>query len=113
VKAPPAKTVTFQQPAPFKPPLGFELSSIDSPSSASKLFKESHLEGKQIWYITAPASVSISAIEQISLQDIKKGKTILSHNSNDYAFVQDVAVDKTYTKIMAPIGSHDSYRTGK
>jgi len=105
--------VTFQQPAPFKPPLGFENSSIEDSSRVSKLFKKSNLEGKQIWYITAPASVSISSIEQISLQDIKEGKPILSHGGNNYGLSQDIAVDKTYTKILAPNESNDGYCTGK
>jgi len=105
--------VTFQQPAPFKPPPGFENSSIDDSLKASKLLKKSNLEGKQIWYITAPASVSISSIEKISLQDIKDGKPILLHEGNNYGFAQDIAQDKTYRNIMAPSESNDGYCTGK
>jgi len=105
--------VTFQHPAPFKPPPGFENTSIDDSPKASKFLKKSNLEGKQIWYITAPASVSISSIEKISLQDIKDGKPILLHEGSNYGFAQDIAQDKTYTKIMAPNESNDGYCTGK
>jgi hypothetical protein len=48
----------------------------------------------------------------MSLQDAKDEKKIFSHNGNDYGFVQDVAEDKTYTKIMVP-SSKDGYRAGK
>jgi DNA-directed RNA polymerase I subunit RPA34.5 len=71
------------------------------------------LEGKQIWYITAPASVPLSSIEQVSLRDIEKNKKVLSHMGNDYGFIQDAAEVKTYSKIMTPNSSDDGYRTGK
>jgi hypothetical protein len=81
--------------------------------TASQLFKRSNLEGKQIWYLTAPASVPVSSIQEISLQDAKNGKAILSHNGEDYGFVQDSAEDSMHTKIMVPNSSDDGYRTGK
>jgi len=106
------KTASVEERAPYKPPTGFEPSSCDENAKASKLFKEADLEGKQIWYFTAPGSVPISSIQHMSLQDAKDGKKIFSHNGKDYGFVQDVAEDKTYTKIMVP-SSKDGYRAGK
>jgi hypothetical protein len=89
------------------------MNSIDADPKLSKLFHKSSLEGKQIWYITAPASVSLSSIGQMSLRDIEKGKKALSHNGNDYGFTQDASEDKTNTMIMIPNSSDDGYRAGK
>ena len=105
--------MSFREAAPYKPPSGFNPASLNGTPKASQLFKGLNLEGKQIWYFTAPASVPISAIEKMSIQGAKEGKTILSYKGGDYGFVQDVAEDKTYTKVMIPSSSDDGYRTGK
>lgn len=76
------------------------------------MFKRSNLEGKQIWYFTAPAAVSISSIKQMPLEDATAGKAILNHNGSEYGFMRDSAEDKTYTLIMV-LQSSDGYRTGK
>jgi hypothetical protein len=111
-KEPNMKTASVPEPASYKPPTGFEPSSCDDGAKASKLFKEANLEGKQIWYFTAPTSVPVSSIQHMSLQNAKDGKKIFSHSGNDYGFFQDVVEDKTYTKIMVP-SSKDGYRAGK
>ncbi|RDW67981.1 hypothetical protein BP6252_09377 [Coleophoma cylindrospora] len=104
------KTVSFKEAPPFVPPKGFESKKLDGESfKSSKLFTKSNLEGKQIWYITAPASVPISAIEEVSLKAMKKGKPAVTHNGEDYGFVEDTE-DKTYTKILVPNGSEDGYK---
>jgi hypothetical protein len=101
--------VSFKAPAPFKPPHGFEATSSKSSSAISKTFSKANLAGKEIWYITAPASVPASAIQQVSLQNSKK--TNISHNGSKYGFVEDVADDKTYTKLMVPSDRTDGYET--
>jgi hypothetical protein len=106
------RTVSFKE-IPYKPPTGFEVASIDDTPKTSKLFSKSGLEGKQIWYITAPASVPISSIQKVSLAGIKQGEAILSHNGSNYGFQQDASVNSTYTKIVMPNSSDDGYRTGK
>lgn len=99
--------------APFKPPPGFEKTSSKNSSKASQLFSKSNLEGKEIWYITAPASVPIASVAEMSLRDAKLGKTVFSQDGNDYGFVQDPLDDKTYTKILLPSNSKDGYSIGK
>ncbi|TAQ89876.1 hypothetical protein B7494_g1811 [Chlorociboria aeruginascens] len=103
--------VRVEPPSKFIPPAGFEQASIDETPAASHLFNELGLEGKQIWYITAPASISMTSIEQMSLQSAKEGKKAYSRNGKDYELVQDDAGDKTYTKIMVPAQSNDGYQT--
>ena len=80
---------------------------------ASQLFKKSSLEGKQVWYFTAPSSLSLSSIEQISLKDVQAGKAVIKHKDSVYGFIEDSAEDKTYTQIMVPDGSDDGYRTSE
>lgn len=98
--------------APFKPPPGFEKSSSKNSSKAPQLFGKSNLEGKEIWYITAPASVPIASVKEMSLRDAKLGKAVFSQNGNDYGFVHDPLDDKTYTKILLPSNSKDGYSIG-
>ncbi|KAH6721272.1 DNA-directed RNA polymerase I subunit RPA34.5-domain-containing protein [Leptodontidium sp. MPI-SDFR-AT-0119] len=101
-KKPTTNIVSFHAPTPYRPPPGFDLTSLDGTLKASQLLKESGLEGKQIWYFTAPASVPISSIKAMSLLDAKNGKTVLTHDGNDYGFMKDLAEDTTYTRIMVP-----------
>jgi hypothetical protein len=105
--------MSFKETSPYRPPSGFELASLeDEAPEASQLFEKSNLEGKQIWYMTAPASVPISSIQKTSLAEITNGNAILSHNGNDYSFIQDSSEDITYTKVMVPKSSDDGYRVG-
>ncbi|KAF8866152.1 hypothetical protein BDZ45DRAFT_720299 [Acephala macrosclerotiorum] len=110
-KEPKVRTVAFEKPPPYKPPTGFEAASINENPSASQLLKKSSLKGKQIWYFTAPASIPISEIEQMSMLDADAGEAILNHEGSDYGFVQDTTGDKVYTKIMVPSDSDDAYLT--
>ncbi|KAL3426281.1 hypothetical protein PVAG01_03072 [Phlyctema vagabunda] len=99
------RTVSFKEASPFVPPKGFETKAINEESaSASELFSKSNLEGKEIWYITTPASTPLSAVKEISLKAVKKGKAVLSQDGNDYGFVQDDTEDNGFTKIMLPTG---------
>ncbi|CAL3971847.1 hypothetical protein PZA11_005116 [Diplocarpon coronariae] len=104
------RTVSFEPPPPFHPPAGFKLSNLDEGSNVSRLLEKSSLEGKQIWYFTAPASIPISTIKEMSLSDAKDGKEILSYMGNSYGFRKDSTEGKTYTKIMVPSSSDDVYK---
>lgn len=112
-REPKARTVAFEKPPPYTPPTGFEATSINGNPSASQLLNKSNLKGKQIWYFTAPASIPISEIEQMSMLDADTGEAILNHKGSDYGFVQDTTGDKTYTRIMIPSDSDDAYLTSK
>jgi hypothetical protein len=103
--------VSFEKPAAYEPPAGFENASVDGAPKSSQLLKESNLQGKQIWYITAPASVPLSSVKEFSLLDIKERRKILSHDGDNYSFVQDASEAKTSTKILVPNASDDGYRS--
>jgi hypothetical protein len=79
----------------------------------SEVFKKSNLDGKQIWYIIAPAAVPLSAVKKISLRDIKSGRKVVSHNGDDYMFTEEVPDLTENTKVMVPNASRGEYRTGK
>lgn len=100
-----SSVVTFQKPSPYKPPAGFEKEKVDATPKVAHMFKKSSLEGKEVWYFTAPASLPISSIEQVSLRDARSSKAMVTHDGNEYGFIPDSADDKTYTKIMVPHGS--------
>ena len=79
-------------------------------ADTAQLFKKSNLAGKKVWYFTAPASVPITTIKQISLRDIKKGNTTCSYDGVDYGFLEDSVSDITKDRVLVPTSSDDSYR---
>lgn len=102
-----------EKPFVYRPPSGFEPASINEAQRISQLLKGSNIEGKEIWYITAPASVPLSSIEGLSLLAVKERKKILSYKGDDYAFASGASEVKASTKVMVPNTSDGSYRTGK
>jgi hypothetical protein len=99
----------------YSPPSGFEKysSNQEAKTKVSQVFSPSNLAGKQLWYITAPASVPISAVKEVSLQNVQVGKPALSLNGREYGFVQGHADEKGCTKIMVPDGNSTGYHLGK
>lgn len=107
------KHAVIEKPPPYLPPSGFELRNIEEASKASKLFSKENLKGKQIFYITAPASVPISSVKKMSLRDAKMRKTAVSHEGDDYAFIEDSSKENSALKVMVPKQSEDGYIAGK
>ena len=72
---------------PYKPPPGFDaqLFSVSSSELAS-LYSPLALAGKQIWYITAPASIPFDSIKEVNPESISNGKAVLSYKNADYGF---------------------------
>ncbi|KAI9745974.1 MAG: hypothetical protein M1818_000655 [Claussenomyces sp. TS43310] len=111
-----APVVASKPSAVFIPPPGFEgltKTRGNTRPRASEMFHASSISGKQVWYITAPASVPISAIKKVSLEDVKDGKPALSHNGQDYGFVQNEVEDKRFSRIMLPDDLGSSYHLEK
>ncbi|KAG9248236.1 DNA-directed RNA polymerase I subunit RPA34.5-domain-containing protein [Calycina marina] len=104
------KIVTFTQPDDFIPPTGFKLQSISDNAKASDLLHKSNLKGKQMWYITAPASVSKEAIETMVWPRDVREKAVIKFNGIEYAFVEGTAEAKASTQFMVPDSSRDGYR---
>jgi hypothetical protein len=99
----------------YIPPEGFAKISENNNGKrkVAEVFSPSNLAGKQLWYITAPASVPISAVKQVSLRDVQLGRPALSLNGHDYGFVQEQAGNQSNTKVLIPDGESTLYRFGK
>lgn len=76
-------------PKAFKPPNGFEKTSFPTSdyTAGSTEFLTGDLTRKQVWHITAPASVNIKDIKPFNIQDVRSGKPIFSRNGVDYGFL--------------------------
>jgi hypothetical protein len=99
----------------YNPPNGFTIlsESTNGKQKVAEIFSRSNLAGKQLWYITAPASVPISAVKQVYLQDIQLGKPALAFGGREYGFVQDQVGEEGFTKVLIPEGNSDAYRIGE
>ncbi|XMA14485.1 hypothetical protein WAI453_007276 [Rhynchosporium graminicola] len=115
IKQPPTQPIshTVAPKTPYQPPPGFDLASIEGVLDVSQKLKSSSLEGKQIWYFTAPASVPIGSVKAMNLLDAKSGKTVLTYDGDDYGFLKDTVEDTTYTRIMVPSSNAGYKATSK
>lgn len=100
----------LEKPPPYRPPPGFEAKSIEEHHASSELFDAGYLKGKEIFYITAPASMDMSTVEMMTLRGVEKRKSVVTHDGNDYAFVEDNAMERGHTNVMIPSSSDDGYR---
>jgi hypothetical protein len=104
--APPRKKAkptppTAIAPKAFKLPDGFEKAKLSSTDYAadSTAFLTEDLTTKQIWHITAPASVNIKDIKPFNIQDVRSGKPVFSKNGIDYGFL--TGLQKTEKLLLA------------
>ncbi|GAD96831.1 conserved hypothetical protein [Paecilomyces variotii No. 5] len=106
----------------FRPPPGFKpIKSQRAPSSGVKSVL-SDLPGKQVFHITAPASLPLSSIKEVSLAKVLSGEPVLEHKGVKYGIPADtisqqdadekilLAYDeKTKTYYNTSIGNIQSY----
>ena len=80
-------------------------------SEVAQLFREAELEGKQVWYFTAPASIPIEVIEklEVPVEKAQSGLSILSHNGNDYGVGFERVSTARTIKLLIPNASGDNY----
>ncbi|KAL8866035.1 MAG: hypothetical protein Q9174_006537, partial [Haloplaca sp. 1 TL-2023] len=72
------------------------------------VLSEDYLRGKQIWHITAPASVPIDTITEVPVQKVATGEAILKHDEDDYGLVAET--DATGDRKVLLIPSTDDNR---
>lgn len=106
------RSQTPQPPVPYSPPPGFEAASITSNASRSlpNHFSREALRGKQIWHITAPASVPISSIKEVPIRKLAEGGTILSYKGGDYGLTTDADADHHEEVLLVPSAQDHDYR---
>ncbi|ERT02717.1 uncharacterized protein SPSK_00456 [Sporothrix schenckii 1099-18] len=93
---------------------GFELRRADESNDASdvaRVFRQAKLEGKQLWYFTAPSSVPITVVEKMAIpvEKAQQGKAILNHNGEDYGMSFDDALTSKTIKLLIPNKAGDKY----
>ncbi|EAW11563.1 DNA-directed RNA polymerase I subunit RPA34 [Aspergillus clavatus NRRL 1] len=68
----------------YKPPSGFKAVKKQLPPSSTTSSLLSDLRGKQLFHITAPASLPLSKVKEVSLAKILQGEPVLKHEGVQY-----------------------------
>lgn len=73
---------------------------------------KSSLEGKQVWYFTAPASLPISIIKdtEIDLAKAQAGGAIINHKGDGYGLDIEPFSASTKIQLMIPSKGGDKYK---
>ncbi|KAL9591674.1 MAG: hypothetical protein Q9179_007485 [Wetmoreana sp. 5 TL-2023] len=102
----------MRPPAPYNPPPGFEAARVTSALSppSHEIFAVDNLQGKQIWHITAPASVPISSIKEVPIQKVFTGSSILSHKGAHYGLFAEADADRNEKVLLVPSHEDGNYR---
>lgn len=96
----------------YRPPEDFtRISKKDVPSSNP--FSATNLEGKEIWYITAPANVSLSALASVNPVDVAEGNPVMEVDGRSYCLRpdEDANTDESGVGLLVA-DSTGQYRAG-
>lgn len=69
------------------------------------------MEGKQVWYITAPASLPVTVIEDLTIpmDEAEKGMPVLTHMGEDYRMAFDNPAASSSYRLLVPNKKGDEY----
>lgn len=82
-------------PKPFRAPQGFEIVNDVSISRASDITELcTTLGNKQLWHITAPASVSVDSLKELDVNAALSGAPILTQDGLSYNLIADSSVQE-------------------
>ncbi|KAJ5341233.1 hypothetical protein N7541_010357 [Penicillium brevicompactum] len=76
--------IAISGPQPYKPPVGFKAAKKQAPPSSKASSLLSNLDGKQIFHITAPASLPLSKVKEVSMAKLMQGEPLISHDGVNY-----------------------------
>ena len=78
-------------------------------------FNKTNLEGKQVWYFTAPASLPITVLKEmeIDLAKATAGNAILNHQGDGYGLDLEAHATSTQIQLLIPSKGGEKYTTGK
>ncbi|PGG95447.1 hypothetical protein AJ79_10052 [Helicocarpus griseus UAMH5409] len=93
----------------FKAPEGFKLLSKNAPRSSDVSRALSDLRGKQLWHITAPASVPMNSIKELALDAVATGQPILTHKGANYRLREDQVVAEKNKTLLLPDRQGNTY----
>jgi hypothetical protein len=96
---------------------GFVLRKVENNSDGediAQFFSQAKMEGKQVWYFTAPASIPISVVEKLEIPiDTSRGaEAIFSHDGDNYGIALDEAASSSMIQLLIPKESGSRYETG-
>ena len=73
------------------------------PSSVlPSLFSPEELSTKQIWHITTPALIPVTAVQRASMQSINEGSSITTYRGSEYGFCKDSHVNRSRLPVLLP-----------
>lgn len=92
----------------------FHLRKLDGSFNAADVanfFSKAQLEGKQVWYITAPASLPVTVVQDLTIpmDQAQKGLPVLSHNGEDYRMAFDNPAASSSFRLLIPNKNGDEY----
>lgn len=99
-------------PKQYGPPKDFVRRSATASNSASSStqFLTNDLVGKEIWYITAPANVSMESIKPFAIRAAMRGEPILNSEGKWYCLKDGPSTNKY---ILTPNDTDDAYVPGR
>ncbi|KAI0554761.1 DNA-directed RNA polymerase I subunit RPA34.5-domain-containing protein [Xylaria curta] len=86
--------------------------SSDNPGKeVADFFSNANLEGKQVWYFTAPASLPITVLKdmEIDLSKATNGGSLLTHNGDNYGLDLESYATSTQIQLLIPSSGGDKY----
>ncbi len=100
---------------PYALPPGFEPALVSSHPSSKipEVFASSNLVGKEIWHITVPSSVPVTAIKEVSAQSLQSGKPILSHEGAEYGLVPTSDAEANNRALLLPSSPTNDYQPSR
>lgn len=98
----------------YQPPDGFERSTAISRNNEalSQLLSSSNLASKQLWHITAPASVPITSISEIASKAATSEDGIITHKGVSYRFAPDLSASGMSSELLTSNDAGRSYKAG-
>ncbi|KAI5922950.1 DNA-directed RNA polymerase I subunit RPA34.5-domain-containing protein [Camillea tinctor] len=86
-------------------------SSENPGKEVADFFSNANLEGKQLWYFTAPASLPITVLKdmEIDLAKVTSGGSLLKHDGDDYGLDLEPYATSTQIQLLIPSHGGDKY----
>lgn len=96
----------------------FHLRKLDGSVGASDVagfFEKAQMEGKQVWYITAPASLPVTVVQDLTIpmDQAQKGLPVLTHNGDDYRLAFDDPSASSSFRLLIPHKKGQKYSERK
>lgn len=90
-------------------------SSENPGKEVADFFNNANLEGKQVWYFTAPASLPITVLKdmEIDLSTATKGGALLTHHGDNYGLDLESYATNTQIQLLIPSRGGDKYTSRK